>query len=549
MNNVLKLPTLKHQIVSIIFLILISFGGSIFNKYSLDDEYVTTPQHKNVAKGFGGILDVLTTPYISNSSDHIDFEYRPITQISFAIEKEIFGFNTGVSHLINIVLYILLVLLIFKLLRTLFPQEYEFLTFLIMLIFALHPLHSEVVLSLKNREELLVSIFGFLSLYLVLKSIQQKRQVLLIYAVGLLGLGVLTKISITPFVFIIPFTVWFFKGYPVKKSILLFTVSILFMFAVRVLPEWYLGISNTREVSFIENPLFHLPFWDRLPMAFYSLYTYVKLHIIPHPLISFYGYNEVPMQNWFDYEVILGLFFASVFILIFCWFYKKNKLLSYGIGLFTFFMMPFLNFPIPAPGIIAERFSFNAVLGFAIAVIVLLEKISHLLKYKHFTLLFVSIAVVLYTAINFNRTPEWKSKLSLIENDARKAKNSYKLQAFLGDLNQEQISKTNVISEKRDFFMKTLKAYQKAAAIYEKDPSLFNNIGTTYFIAGDYQNAITIFEKAIELGADKALHYYHLGAAYEKNSNIIKAKYYYLKALEKDPTFEKAKIRLSFLIK
>ena len=545
LDNKKKLKRLDHRyhLTIIVFLIFIAFGGSLRNNYSLDDEFVTTPSNEKVDKGLNGIKEILLTPYSEEGVDNGAFEYRPLTMILFAIEKSVFGFNPGMGHFINLVLYVSIVLLLFQILRILFPHEDSLTLVAILLLFSIHPLHSEVVLSLKNREELLVSLFGFSALYYSIKYSTEQSMLFGIISIFLLVLGVFVKSTITPFVIVIPVTLYFFRLFTAKQSTIFFLVAIVLMGIASFLPKLLLTIPANRELNFIENPLLHLPFWKRLPMAFYSFLYYTKLHLIPFPLLAYYGYNQVPLLSWSDYQVYIGIVLAIASVVIFIYTQKKNKLLAYGILLFVLFILPYMSFPFPATGIIAERFTFNSVLGFSIIVVALLIKISESLNIRY-VLLATAVPSIIFIYFDTRRTSQWRSKISLIEHDANVAKNSYKLQAMLGDLYQEQISQTDNVTEKKELFEKTLRAYERAAQIYDQDAGLFNNIGTTFFAGGQYNNAVVLFEKAVELGANKDINHFNLGLAYELSNNLEKAKKQYEIVLKSNADYTSARQRL-----
>jgi hypothetical protein len=140
--------------------VLISFlfyGNSISNGYSLDDELVTSTDrkaHQNVEKGIAGIKSIFTSNYAIDGKQN--YEYRPIVTLSYAIEKSIFGESTNrvhISHFINIALYAVCGILLFQLLQVLFQQQASLFSGLVVCLFLIHPLHSEVVNNLKNSPE------------------------------------------------------------------------------------------------------------------------------------------------------------------------------------------------------------------------------------------------------------------------------------------------------------------------------------------------------------------------------------------------------------
>src|SRR6185369_7431243 len=82
--------------------------------------------------------------------------YRPLSVITFAIEIGIFGpGHPAKSHFVNIVLYGLLVVMLFKFMRDHLFKNNSLIPFIAALIFAIHPIHTEVVANIKSRDEIM----------------------------------------------------------------------------------------------------------------------------------------------------------------------------------------------------------------------------------------------------------------------------------------------------------------------------------------------------------------------------------------------------------
>lgn len=112
--------------VLILFTVILFYGNTLQNNYSLDDSFVT--QKNNITStGLKAIPHILTSPYI-DGKDGFRHDYRPVVKLSFAIEHELFGVNPKTSHLINILLYIVG---LFTLLKTLKFLLLEFPHFLV----------------------------------------------------------------------------------------------------------------------------------------------------------------------------------------------------------------------------------------------------------------------------------------------------------------------------------------------------------------------------------------------------------------------------------
>jgi len=96
--------------------------------------------------------------------------WRPVTLLTFAIEKDLSGeFNPVTGHVINVILYILVLVFVGLMVMKLFDRKKIplIVSLLVLMIFALHPVHTEVVASIKSRDTLLCALFAFLALYTI----------------------------------------------------------------------------------------------------------------------------------------------------------------------------------------------------------------------------------------------------------------------------------------------------------------------------------------------------------------------------------------------
>lgn len=205
--------------------VFVVFANTLFNGYNMDDHLVTQ-NHVYTSKGLSAIKDILSSSYYSNNID-INFDYRPLVHISFAIEHQLFGEHAGVSHFINLLIYLITVLLLFKLCIKLFGENLINAALLASLIFAVHPLHTETVASIKNRDELLALILGLTSLYLAIKYTGNKTITWLMLASLAFTMGMLAKKSIYPIAIIAPAVILSLKQSTLKNTILIALVFAL----------------------------------------------------------------------------------------------------------------------------------------------------------------------------------------------------------------------------------------------------------------------------------------------------------------------------------
>lgn len=198
----LNIPWLQKLIL--VLLVLVAYVNVLSYDYNIDDNLVTQ-KHPLTSKGLSSIKEIFTSNYYSNKAD-IRFGYRPLTHVSFAIEHQFFGEHPLVSHAINLILFILCVLLFYKLLSRWASAWSYPLAFFAAALFAIHPVHTEVVDSIKNRDELLAFLFLMGSFTYACKFVHARSLVNILMISLCFALGMLAKKSIYTMVFILPVT-------------------------------------------------------------------------------------------------------------------------------------------------------------------------------------------------------------------------------------------------------------------------------------------------------------------------------------------------------
>ncbi|MBQ6276762.1 MAG: tetratricopeptide repeat protein [Bacteroidales bacterium] len=258
----MKNPNRKATVWTIIIIVVTCFllyGQSLSNGYNIDDDYVCE-NHQLVQQGIKGIPEIFASRY--NNSGGVMFGYRPVTIAVYAIEYQIFGESPAVGHFFNIIYYIIVCIILFfflrNMLKTKFASTIRVLPIIATVIFMTHAIHTEVVLSLKNREEILCLIFCLSSAMLALRYYDKRRIIDIVFAIILLGIGFLTKESAIVFLAITPLSIIFFRtdiklptfsgvGKKIvtyfKRNIFLTTFGcvVLITLAIRLIINWKLG--------------------------------------------------------------------------------------------------------------------------------------------------------------------------------------------------------------------------------------------------------------------------------------------------------------------
>lgn len=191
----------------------------------MDDELVTN-NHRLTSQGVSAIPQILKEPYYRDAMGY-SYEYRPVVLISYAIEHTFFGDNPHVSHFGNVFLFSLLCVLIFVCLSVLFNQFGALIPFLASILFAVHPIHTEVVDSIKNRDEILALMAGFGALYFALKYIDQSKWWNLLGVIVFYTVSLLSKQSTMSLALIMPLAIVLFRNASLVQLTLVQTAFVI----------------------------------------------------------------------------------------------------------------------------------------------------------------------------------------------------------------------------------------------------------------------------------------------------------------------------------
>lgn len=221
----LKPISFKNYYYILGLLVFFVFANTISGGYNLDDELVTM-NHRFTSQGLTAVKDIFTNSYYADAMGYA-YGYRPMVHLSFAIEHQFFSESPKVSHFFNVLLYVLSIVLFFKLLLKWFGVEQLKLAFLAVILFALHPVHTEVVASIKNRDEILAFLFIILTGLSMVKYMDRRKVSSLIWIVALFTMAMLSKKSAYPMAIVLPVAFVLFQNLSRNQLILISLAVIL----------------------------------------------------------------------------------------------------------------------------------------------------------------------------------------------------------------------------------------------------------------------------------------------------------------------------------
>lgn len=559
------------------------------------DDFSVIKENSVVTQGAKAIPEILKTTYRYGYLGMNDGTYRPLSLVLFAIEWSIAPDSPAFGHFMNVALYALTAFLLFMLLARLMRNYNIVIPFIAALLFVVHPLHTEVVASIKSHDELLCFLFSLLTIWFTFDHLENKKTSKLVIAAVCFFLALLSKETAITMMAVIPLTIFFFSKTETAKNLKTTAVFLVPAVIFLLIRAKVIGSNEAdHAIAMADNVIAGAPDGGtRLGTAFYVMAQYIKLLVFPYPMVSDYSLNLIPLVKFTNILSIAGLLF-HVGIAVYAFRQlKKKDLIAYGILFYLITIALFSNVLILIGATMAERFLYFPSLGFTLAVAVLLGKltktengwqdygnISNFFKRNTVVLGIAGAAALCYSFMTISRNPDWKDNYALYSKDAVTGKESYRMHYYLGRHIIKEVAPAEPDSVKRrqlfeqgiaeldeairiypsysdahsqkgvgytriDRLDKAIESYEAGIKLNPNDAIALNNLATVFFAQRKIGDAIEAFKKVTRLNPRYADAYVNLGSCYGTVGDFKSAIDAFQKALAIEPVNTKALMYLS----
>jgi len=575
-------------IVKLAFLLgilsILVYANTLKNQYALDD-FNVIKENSIVTKGASAIGEIFSTPYRRGWFVTSNDLYRPLSLVMFAVEYQLSDRSPLLLHFMNVLLFAGCVILLFLFLYNIFEKKKPVVAFIAALLFALHPIHTEVVANIKSRDEILCFFFAFLSLNVFVKYLDTGKMKHLILGCICFFLSLLSKETVITFLGVIPLIFFFYRNENRKRAAYItggaFAMAVVFL-VIRFSILAAYDANHAADVSFIDNMLSGAPTAAmRLATETEILGKYILLLFLPYPLICDYSYNSIPFTGFGSPWVLVSLA-AYGFLAFFCirgLIKSKNKPLVFAAFFFLASISLFSNIPFLIGTPMAERFLFFGSVGFCLAVALAIEKWVLRTGDADLPLLksspvigIVVILGVIYCVITVNRNTDWYNNLSLFKADINKSPNDSRLAYYYGtELVTVATSEGNPTVRNQEYeegianLRKSLAIYRNyenalselgnaffhvnqndSAEIYDKEALglnpkssiTLNNLAGVYFVTKKYPLALEVCKKSIDLNPNYVDAYSNQGLCFLHMGRPDSSLFYLYKAMSINPEFK-----------
>lgn len=534
----------------LILLLLLAFGlnfNTLCNEYALDDAVVLTG-NSLVQKGIHGIPEILTKEMFFGldkaESNLSGGRYRPAALVIFAIEYHFFGCTPFISHLLNVLLFVLGIALLYKILQVyLFKDQHPYLAFLTCLLFVVHPVHTEVIANVKSRDELIAFVLLLITAFTIFWYIRDRKIIWILLGTLSYFLALLTRESAVPFIGIVPLVAYFFYNQSIKKSILmalpLLAVFILYMI-VRVS---VVGFSTSTDKDVLNSPFILATPSEAFATKMFLLVKYLVLLVFPYPLTFDYGFDQIPYVELLSVKFILSTLLILSLLVIAALGFRTRSMVSFSILFFMLTIFLFANFVIDIGAPLAERLLFQPSIAFCIVVALLYFKTVP--KAKNAVKGVMVVLLLLCSVYTVARNRDWKNNDTLFFTDVETVPNSVRANLYAAKQYITKAKKDPDPAGKETNFRKAIYYDERILEIYPHCRFIYEDLGFAYFGINNYLKAADLWIKASILdpenkGTQKRKIMisdvlYNQGNNFYRNGNFQAAITYYEKAVAANP--------------
>ena len=577
-----------------VFLTVTMLAASVYlntlgHQMTYDDEQVIR-RNEFVLKGVKGIPDILTKDsyYSFYKQSHLENilpggRYRPLSIITFAIEQQFvgvkhdslpiqyagdlnyngrldadedlvkdyvlteddfFAHGLGLRHFVNIIIYSLSVGFIYLLFSAYLPIFSADIVFISCLLFAVHPIHTEVVANIKSRDELLSLLFILCSFIFAFRYIINQKKGDLAMFTFVFFLALLSKEYAITLIVFLPFAFYLFHSQNINwiDKKLFFSLALFLAFFILSyftfhflwfplviiiyaligikyfiktgLPAllWSMGISlciyfglrwyATADVgnyelfknNIISNPYLAATAQQTIATKLFVLIKYIGLLFYPNPLISDYSFNTIAYRNFMSWEVWVSiLFYISLLIITIVLFFRRHPL-AFPLLIFWAFMLPIANIFVDIGATMGERLIFHASLGFCFVITWPLKALQNLEERNHkiFKIvvpLMVLIVVILGFWHSFNRNRDWENNQTLFAADLPKAPNNIPLLGGVASNFGQLASKTADATEQKKLIEQSVNLIDRGLQQNGAYLPFYQTLSLDFYIIKDFDKS------------------------------------------------------------
>lgn len=501
------------------------YSNTLANDWVLDDfpQILDNPWIKSVRH----LKDIFTQNAWAFDARDSSY-YRPMIQVIYMLTYYIFGLRPWAFHLVNMLFHAGVCLLVFLTVSRLLRESIDaragvFPALVGAILFAVHPIHTEVVAPVMGMHDLSFSFFYLLSFYLYIREDSRSRPAYVASVASFFVALLCKEPAVTLPAMLVAYDAVVRKDRIFIPSTLRRYAAYVAVIAIYLVMRFHsLGGVVLNQYSAAE-----MGAYGYVINVFPLFARYLAKLLVPVDLNLVYVYH--PVQSIMESKAILSLVVTAAFALISWTAARRSKAAFLGCLFIVLPLLPALYLPGLNQKIalaFAERYLYLPSAGYALlASCIIAFALTTGRGLQVISASVMGALVLLFGLGTVSRNPDWKNSYTLWSDAVRKSPDSAGVHRDLGYA---------ILYYKKD-----PEAAQKHFAIAVRlDPELSDGeirAGIAHAQMGQIDRAILNFHAALLLSPDSTEAHYNLGLAYEEKDWQSQAISEYEAALRLEP--------------
>ncbi len=473
--------------------VLLTFIPCIANDFVSWDDYRFVVENFHIASLSGDSLKWMATTFYQSA-------WHPLTWLSHAADRALWGLKPSYHHLVNVVLHTLNAVLFYALGLALFARTGRGSTaalvaaFSAALLWGLHPLRVESVAWVAERKDVLCAFFFLVSVlaYLAYGAEEESRTRRRAYIASVVfaALALLSK----PMAISLPLLLLVIDYYPLERldrASALDRVREKIPFFVLAAGAALLNILASAKANV---PWSYVPLGDRIMNASYSILAYIRLSIFPQDLVPLYQFDR--SVDYFGPAYVFSLI-AVVLITGLCLWRAWNRDKVWAAVWFSYLVMltPALGLAMSYRHAMADRYTYLPTLGLwllaGVGIGALWERAG---KFKPAAGVraalvgIVALVAVIYASLSVDQIRIWKNSETLWRHIVENA--DYKPAIAFCALGKEL--------EKKGEYAEALDLYRTAYRLNPANTRYLSDIAGAMARLGQTDEALRAYDRILE---------------------------------------------------
>jgi protein O-mannosyl-transferase len=509
------------------------------------DDWVIVARNP-VVQTWAGLKSTLLSTYWPGLTRGL---YRPVTVLSFALERLVHGGDPAGFHLFNLLLHAVVAVLVYRVALQVTCSRWA--AIVGGLLFASHPIHIEAVAGVVGRAELLSALFALAAMLVWMRHSNgetKSPRIIQLAVLYLLACASKENVTVVPAILIL----WEASRISVgqvrervlalvcDKRIWALAAAGTASLALRVAVMGGAKAAFASNPPFVENPLAHEPAVVRMWSAAANQVLGVVLQVFPYRLLPDYSYlTLVPRHSWLDPLCVAAVAIAAAALSL--WFTprRKTRQLAFFSGWYVIAIAPTSNILFAIGTVFGERLlyfpSVAFCIGVGLVVDILIGRFLPAVGLRRWAVAGVSIPILVMGIATSIHLPHWRNDYELFSAAVAAAPDNVKARLWYGD----------ALVRSGDFAA-AIREYKRAIEILPQYGAPYANLMVPLMEQQRYAEAVEAGETALRLmETENAELVMNLAMACMESGDQVRFLEYTQRALELDPGSSRAHYQLA----